>query len=224
MKGLLIKDMELTLVNKRMMWILLFVGLFLLISGKEENFIFAISYLTLMCGMMAVTTLSYDEFDHSNAFLMTMPATRRLYAVEKYVFLFLSMLAGWIVSAGLGTILKIMAGNEVVWAEWWMVCVGILLPLIMILLIMLPIQMKFGSDHGRMVLMGFGVAVIIVVFMGNKIMKGLNIDIETVVNNVNNWLMQTNIIGLALGGILLVVLTTAVSMYFGIRIMEKKQF
>ena len=94
MRGLLMKDLQLMKVNKRMLFIIVALAVVMLVMGNSMNS-FVIGYVTLVFAFQVLTTITYDEYDQSGAFLMTMPVTRMLYTLEKYVFAFLSMALGW---------------------------------------------------------------------------------------------------------------------------------
>lgn len=40
----------------------------------------------MICSMFSLSTISYDEFDNGNAFLFSLPITRKGYVIEKYIF------------------------------------------------------------------------------------------------------------------------------------------
>ncbi len=224
MKGLLIKDIELTFINKQMLVILFIIGGILLLFGNEENRIMAIAYVSVMCGVMSITSLSYDEYDHSNAFLLTMPISRKIYTVEKYIFMYGALLVGWIVSVGAGLAVSLYAQNEIVWGEWWGSCLGVFFMLSIVLAIMFPILLKFGADRSRMVMMGFFVVIILAVSFGKKAMELLNIDIAKIINISNKFIMEVNILVLLITAIVILGIAIAISMAASMRIMKKKQF
>ena len=71
MKGLLIKDYKLMKIRKA---ILLFcfccVWFFAAREGGES---FCVGFITYVCSLFCISTISYDEFDNGNAFLFTLP-------------------------------------------------------------------------------------------------------------------------------------------------------
>lgn len=85
MKGLLIKDFQLSLLNIRMLVIICVVSIFIT-SSSTGSASFVISYVTIIFFMFVLTSISYDEMDHSISFLFTLPISRKTYVREKYVF------------------------------------------------------------------------------------------------------------------------------------------
>ena len=71
MKGLLIKDLKLMKNQKSFFVIMAFVGMIFLITWEKPYF--AISYITMMFSMFALTSFSYDEFDNGAVYLFTLP-------------------------------------------------------------------------------------------------------------------------------------------------------
>ncbi len=80
MRGLLEKDLRLTLCRKQTIMLFLFMTL---VMGMSMDGSFLVGYLTMLMMMIAVGTLNYDEFDNGFAFLMTLPFDRKTYVREK---------------------------------------------------------------------------------------------------------------------------------------------
>ena len=84
MKGLLIKDLKLMKNQKSFFMVMAVVGLIFLITWDAPYF--AISYITMMFSMFAITSFSYDEFDNGAVYSFTLPFSRKTY-VERNIFL-----------------------------------------------------------------------------------------------------------------------------------------
>lgn len=69
MKGLIIKDFKLLMMQKSFFVTLTIVAIFF---GITTGSIFVIGFLTMICSMFALSTISYDEFDNGNAFLFSL--------------------------------------------------------------------------------------------------------------------------------------------------------
>ena len=63
--------------------ILCFCVLFLVIY---KDSLFVISYAAILFTILAISTLSYDEYENGMSFLFTLPFSRNTYVVEKYLF------------------------------------------------------------------------------------------------------------------------------------------
>ena len=104
MLGLIEKDLRLTLARKQTLIIFFIMAL---VMGLSMNGSFIIGYLTMLATIIAVGTISYDEFDNGFAFLMTLPFDRRTYVREKY--LFSLIMAGFVLAQVLLPLLPLYA-------------------------------------------------------------------------------------------------------------------
>lgn len=159
MKGLLIKDFCLTFKNKKLIGVLLFMIVFVYLMQGEEMGGFIISFVTMLGGTLVLSTISTDEFDKSSMFLMTMPIKRSTYALEKYVFSFGCSLICWVAST---VICCMLDSSQVI--ETIKMAVVLLFLLSLFQLLMIPVQLRFGGENGRMVLMGVVIAVFGIAF------------------------------------------------------------
>ena len=137
MKGLIIKDFKLLMMQKSFFITLAIVAIFF---GITTDTIFVIGFLTMICSMFSLSTISYDEFDNGNAFLFSLPITRKGYVIEKYIF---GIMLG-VISLILSTII-----NSTVTNDLFLVAL-IYIPIVLVLQsLMLPLQIKFGSEKSR---------------------------------------------------------------------------
>lgn len=80
MKGLLIKDYKLMLGQKSFLGMAALMAVLYLIIYKDP--IVAVVFITVMCTMFTVSTLSYDEYENGMAYLFTLPISRNIYVLE----------------------------------------------------------------------------------------------------------------------------------------------
>lgn len=168
MKGLLIKDLRITMQYKKLVSLMLLMAVMLTFTQKEEGASFIIAYITMICGTLVLTTISVDEFDKSIAFLMAMPIDRSLYATEKYVFSFGCSLIGCVVSS-----VFCMVFTKLSVAAIFQQAVLVYLILSLFQMVMIPVQLKFGGEMGRMVLIGIVVGAVLLGTVASK-MLGTN--------------------------------------------------
>ncbi len=224
MLGLLIKDIELTLLNKKLFLFLGVIGVLMIGIKGETATSFVIAFFSIMCGMLVLSTITYDEFDRSIAYLFTLPTTRFIYTVEKYVFGLSSLLFGWTISSILSLVYLLVNGSEFSMKEYWLSSICVFIIIALVIIIMIPIQIKFGGDNGRMVLFGISAMVMLIGLGGAKLCTWLNIDIETIaVNSLTN-IMDINKV--VLGGIITVlfIVITLISSKISYSIIKKKEF
>lgn len=215
MKGLLLKDIYLMKELKKVIVIILAVSMILLFSGKGDNLSFVIGYITILSSMMVLNTLSYDELNNTNSFLMTLPITEKSYVLEKYCFGIVIGGLGWVLAVVITTTNALIVKGNLKWVEWILTCLAFLGLLLILLCIMLPINLKFGGEKGRIILIG---GIMTIVLLGGAIKKLFNIN---QIEGLNKLLHQSWIwIVLVLAIIILFLLSIILS----INIMKKKQF
>jgi len=147
MKGLLIKDVKLMLGQKKFFVVVVGLGIFFMFSNA--NPVSGVSYITMLLSIFTLSTISYDEFDNGMAFLMTLPIERKTYALEKYVFAGLTSLISAVGTSVLAYILGMVMDIPVDMAEVIGVACVIVLVSWLILSVTIPLQIKFGSEKGR---------------------------------------------------------------------------
>lgn len=171
MTGLLVKDFRLLTQRKSTALLYVCVAIFLSISMDTA---FLISYFSIVGCLMAISTISYDEFDNGMPFILTLPVTRKIYAIEKYLFSFLWLTGFWFAACIIQFIMLTVRNAEYDVFSIIGQDAMTLFFLSFIILIMIPIDLKFGADKGRIVmLILFGIAIGIT-FLGGKILTFLS--------------------------------------------------
>ncbi len=213
MKGLLTKDFSLFMQRKRFFLLMMVVAAFMSFTSEDVSFVTA--WIVMIMSIFALSTISYDEYDNSILFLMTTPILRKTYAVEKYLFGFLSGLAGWFYSLIIVVAKSALTGQEDLMQNIRDMSVFIAVILVMLSL-SIPINLKWGSEKGRTVLflvlgIGFAAMFTLIKLIGDKIdFTGIFADISF------NALMT----GIALFGVLLTIISMAIS----IKVVENKEY
>ena len=221
MKGLLVKDLKIIMQNKTMLAVLVIIEAVFFVMQEADGMGFVIAYMLMGCGMMALSTVTMDEHDKSMGFLMTMPVSRRDYALEKYVLTFLCMLAGGLAAfLPYGLLLSGEAGRM------FTAVMGIVPVMVVIQMVALPAQMKFGGEKGRIVLACIFAAVMLVMIAVEKIGKqyGGQPWLRDLVKEVSDGIRKTGTAGAV--GIAAAVCAVCIwiSYLASRRIMEKKEF
>ena len=219
MRGLLLKDFQLTLANKRLIIIVIVISAGFLIMGDDMG-TFIIGYVTMIFAMQVLTTITYDDFDKSNKFLLTLPITRKSYVIEKYVFGICCDLIGWGISSAVVTIYRLASRFEPNWLDWTTGSIAILITALIIICLAIPIQLKFGGENGRIVVAAVIIVIAVGFFLAIKLSETLGVDFETVAQQ----LLLLN------RGALVVIAAAFLAVLFGVsiavstRMMRKKEF
>ena len=212
MRGLIEKDLCLLLQRSRVLLVMIAIGVLL---GFSTDGSFVIGYLTMICAILTVGTISYDEFDNGYPFLMTLPITKKTYVVGKYLFCMLGGLTGWLISIIIYIGCMMIKGNTVsvsVFAD-----VFAFIPIMMLIIaVMLPMQLKFGAEKSRIVL---AVAVGGIWVVWYLLMRFLpdNASISAIISGADDLTVMMLIVLICIGAL-------AVSYPISLRIMEKKEY
>lgn len=212
MKGLLVKDFKLMMLQKNFLLLILAVVIGMMI--------FPLGFLSFLVSLFTLSTISYDDFDNGNAFLFTLPITRNNYVIEKY---FLGLLLGciaWILATILGIIATVLKDILPV-ADLVQSSLIILSIMIVVQAIMLPFQLKFGGDKGRIAIIGtFGALAVFSIAIVKGAEAIFNVDLVSLLDN-----LPTISMGILITiTIIIALLMLLVSMKISLLIMNKKEF
>lgn len=218
MKGLLIKDLRLMLIQKRFFLMMIIIAIGMMFSMNNSSFIFG--YLTFVCSLFSISSISYDEFDNGYAFLFTLPITRKEYVLEKYVFGFIVSLISWVISIIIAFSYEIIKNNMFSYIDILESAVGLLLINFIILSLLIPMKIKYGSEKGNIAQMILFGGIFIVGFAIYQIMNILNVDITGFLN-----IIESLHIGILFIVVLMIVcLIIFICIQSTIKIMNNKEF
>ena len=221
MKGLLIKDLCLLKSQKKILPVYLLLAVWFTVMHNDG---FGLPFLMMMASILMISTISYDELDHSNTHLFALPFDRKTYVLEKYLFSFLMTAGAWCVGAVLyfaGSFVSPGSGKAVGQLVGELPMLLALIPVLYLsAAVMIPIRLKYGSEKSRTVLFIIFGIIAVLIFGINNLPDGLA--------NPFSQLAQT-LEGLSPAVILLTLFAVSavlsgVSCLWSIRIMENKEF
>ena len=181
MKGMLVKDFKLMKGQRNFFAVIAAMAVGMAIFMEEPSFI--IGYMTFAGSLFTLSTISYDEFDNGNAFLFSLPISRKGYTVEKYQF---GLIAGgvfWLfatVAVGIAGVLK----NTVMVRDTVMIALPVLPALMILLAVMLPFQFRFGGEKSRIAMIGAVSLLFAVSFAVVRIAGVFHVDLVSVWNRL----------------------------------------
>ena len=147
MKALIYKD--LIAVWRYCRNYLFICGAFLVLSVFVDEYAFLQMYPLILCGSLVSTLVAYDERDHWDRQVLTMPVSRKQYVTAKYLTgLVLQGIVLVLTACAHGLQMKLSGGFA--WTVFWadagvMVMLGAAAPSLI-----LPFVFKNGSEKGRM--------------------------------------------------------------------------
>lgn len=219
MKGLLIKDFKLML-NQKKFFILIVLILGATACFLDFDYYFLIGYFMFICSLFTISTISYDEFDNGNAFLFTLPFSRSRYVEEKYCFGILAGTCSWFLSFVITTIIQMINSNNFIFSDW-MLSTLVMLPIMFVMLaILIPFQLKYGSENGRIAIIIFLGGGFVVCYLLANLLAQSQINFNSLISFINN--VDPLIILLIIFAICLAILF--VSMKISKQIVLKKEF
>lgn len=217
MKGLFIKDFYLAFRNSRNLLIFTFICLVMSLSIDP---VFGVGYGILLMGTLALGTLTYDEYDNGFPFLMSLPINSRTYIREKFLFCFLAELIGAAAGVLFSLLASVIRGQPAALGDRLSFAAGMLPALYLMLSLMIALQLKFGAEKSRLVMMivygGFAGIAIFVGSMKDQLLPKLSGTIA---------FLQGQPALLLIGALLLIFLLLVGLLYrVSVKIMENKEF
>lgn len=217
MKGLLIKDLKLLKTQKNFFVVMIIISVGLALFSEDLSF--PIGFSTFVFSLFSLSSISYDEFDNGSPFLFSLPITRADYVVEKYCFGLILAFGAWL-SSTLLVLIAASARGGVPLMDLLLTALLILPFLFLLLSIMLPIQLKFGGEKGRIALIGAIGAIFLAAFLVVQIAQACGIDLLLLLNR----LPAPSVGAVAAVSILVTFLLLLLSLRISIGIMNRKEF
>lgn len=216
MKGLLVKDFYLLFQRKQTIFLFLAISI---VMGISTDGSFILGYLSFLSVLIALSTISYDDADNGMMFLMTLPVSRKCYALSKYVFGILFGIAVWAGAIVLMLVMNVLKGIPGSASENIVSALVFLTIPVILLDLMIPLQLKFGPEKSRIVILVIcgGIAACGVVVSKNvKIMARAAALAEQLDRVGDIWYLFVAVI--------IVAVLTFLSISASVHVMEKKTF
>lgn len=221
MRGLIEKDIRLLTKQKRFAVIYVFVALMLSFSMDSS---FIVSYFSLIGSLLVLSTLSYDSYDNGYPFLMSLPVDAKTYVCAKYAFSILGLSISWAFAVILQFISQLIRNIPIDIGDSLSMDLAFFPVFILIIALMIPLNLKFGPEKSRIVLIVIFGLVMAVALLGQKILDSLtldlHIDLESLLAGLN-----TTPKGIVIGaGLAAGILVLILSLWISIKVMENKEY
>lgn len=194
------------------------IMIFFFIFAQENSAAFVMGYATILSAVMVVNVMEIDEKQKSNTFLFTLPISRREYVLEKYLFGTLMGVGGWLISVLCVVGVVLIRHTDMNWTEFFVQGAVMLLILFLILGFEIPVQIKFGGEKGRIIL----IATIMIVCLGitgiTRVSERKKIDWMGKIE----WIFHQSWAGIAAVGVIAVFFI--LSLLYSIHLIEKKEY
>lgn len=213
MRVLLVKDIRLFRSMKNVVLVYVAMIAALIIFGQKQMGTMMINLCVVMFTYLSMSTMAYDDYDRGMEFILTLPTTKKIYAIEKYVLAVSTLIVMSIVGVGLLVVLG-LDFNVAILDIAPMAAMAIVL-----VSINLPLTLKFGSEKTKILTM--------ILFIGLGSLFGTlgpsNLD-EILTSPFVRKVMSLGKLQLGIGIGLIVVVILIVSCCISIKISENKEY
>lgn len=212
MSGLIEKDIRILLKRKQALFLFLVLAVVL---GYTQGGTFVLGYLPLLIMILVISTIAYDEIDNGYTFLLTLPIDVKTYVREKYVFCGAAGIASWVVSIIIYCIMGMIHGDNINFSEVLPMSLSFLAVIAVMMAFSIPVQIRFGANGSRMVMMVIFGMVLLLVFIIKKV---VDVDTLTAIKKAFEKISATGICLLVIGA---VCLSLIISYVCSLRTMNK---
>lgn len=146
MKGLILKDL-MNLKRQGKVIGLMLVFFIVLSLASEDTSMFG-GIIMIMCSMLPITAMAYDERAKWDKYALTMPVSRKDMVISKYLLGVIFTCAAFLVYL----VFSLIIGSYTV-KENLFISLGLLAVGITVMSVMLPIVFKFGVEKARLLLL-----------------------------------------------------------------------
>lgn len=147
MKGLLLKDLY--MMKKYCKAYLLITVVFIAVSFASSENLFFVFYPCLLCGMIPVNLLGYDERSRWLQYSETMPYTKSQIVSGKYLIGLGTQVAVLLIT-GIAQAIRMSVSGAFVLGEYLVLMMLLLIMTLLASSITLPFMFKLGVEKGRM--------------------------------------------------------------------------
>ncbi|MCR5585448.1 MAG: ABC-2 transporter permease [Lachnospiraceae bacterium] len=218
MKGLLVKD-AMVVFAQRKKFIILFIGISLMLSFKMDA-TFIVSYLCLIGMILGLNAYNYDENNNGMPFIMTLPSTRKAYALEKHLFSMMTVTVFWL----LGLIMQFFANMiqkvDMDFATQFPTYLKFWVLFLAFTSIVTFVEIRFGTERSRIVILLAGGLCFVIAAYGRQLLMNLGVD----VSGITDLIASVPPTVLTAAEILLIAAAICVSAFLSMRTLEKRDF
>ena len=220
MLGLFIKDLKLLKAQKKLFMLVGIVTAVVLFNIQDgtEMIGFMAGYMVFVVTMAATSTIGCDEADHGTVFLFTLPVSRKEYVLEKYGLAVAGSAAAVCVVTVLVYLVSVVRGSQLMAEQLFIIL--IMMPLALILFsLMVPFQLRFGAEKGRMMLLGAYGAVFGGLYIVKNLTEKWNVDLSWIGQKIERYSQGTWTILAAVAALAVML----VSYFASVRILNIKE-
>lgn len=222
MNGLLEKDI-LILIKQKKLFIIYLASALMLSFAMDSTFV--VTYFTMIGSLLVLTTISYDTFDNGMPFLMSLPVDGKTYAKEKFLFSLIGLFVSWVAGVAAQFISMLLQHKAIDALDLLSMDIAFVPIFLIIISVMIPINLKYGAEKGRIVLIVICGLVVGIAFLGKKIFSDLIKDTSKI--ELEYWLAKISSIpksAIIISGFGIAFVIFFLAMKISSGIMNKKEY
>lgn len=222
MKGMFVKDMEIMRGNMKTFIGVYIIAIFCFLSTSAGPS-FLISYVSVLAAVMALNTIASDDMDNGMPYIFTFPISRKEYVKEKYLLGAGMVTVLWAVAVAIAIGVNASGYRMVSWEELIASAAAGLFLAVFANAVVFPVQLKYGSSTGRLVLLVLVFGIMAVGWIGVELCQKMNVGFFRSEKSGPAHLEPWNP---SLSGVLfvLMLLMLLISCTISLKIMEKKEY
>lgn len=222
MKGMFVKDMEIMRGNMKTFIGVYIIAIFCFLSTSAGPS-FLISYVSVLAAIMALNTIASDDMDNGMPYIFTFPISRKEYVKEKYLLGAGMVTVLWAVAVAIAIGVNASGYRMVSWEELIASAAAGLFLAVFANAVVFPVQLKYGSSTGRLVLLVLVFGIMAVGWIGVELCQKMKVDFSGLKNlGLRIWNLGIPVCLAML--FVLMLLMVLISCTISIKIMEKKEY
>lgn len=174
MKGMFVKDMEIMRGNMKAFIGVYIIAIFCFLSTSAGPS-FLISYVSVLAAVMALNTIASDDMDNGMPYIFTFPISRKEYVKEKYLLGAGMVTVLWAVAVAIAIGVNASGYRMVSWEELIASAAAGLFLAVFANAVVFPVQLKYGSSTGRLVLLVLVFGIMAVGWIGVELCQKMNV-------------------------------------------------
>ncbi len=217
MKGLILKDFINLKKSVKLFVILIVIYGFMAVSSGDGSFFSTI--FTVLVAVLTLSVYSYDESAHWDSFALTLPVTKELFVLEKYVIMILLTAIGVVIGMLFGFALYLTGSIDKILPTLTSCAVGAAVAIIFYSII-IPFVIKLGVEKSRILLFAVYIIPFAITVLVSKALKAGSLQIPTVIIDIAKTSMKYAYV--IVPAILIIALI--ISYMISVNIFRKKEF
>ena len=152
-KGLIIKDfMNIKSYKLTMIYLVVIFLISSVINDEVSNFLPIM--VTLIFGMVGISSFSYDNFSKSDKYILSFPVSKKDMVRARYIYILIMTIIGAIIGPSIAILVQLFRNNTLDGvSETIITSLGAILGILVLQIVQVPILYKFGAEKGRIIQM-----------------------------------------------------------------------